>query len=66
LLIYEDESIIPYPDTSDISASPATKLTAPGIGVENEIEDPTPFPLSIEEYCFDNDIGTHQRLLPAT
>jgi hypothetical protein len=33
------------------------QLTAPGIGSENEIEDPTPFPLSIEEDCFDNDIG---------
>jgi hypothetical protein len=26
--------------------------------LENEIEDPTPFPLSIEEDCFDNDIGS--------
>jgi hypothetical protein len=33
------------------------QLTAPGIGSKNEIEDPTPFPLSIEEDCFDNDIG---------
>jgi hypothetical protein len=33
------------------------QLTAPGIGSENEIDDPTPFPLSIEEDCFDDDIG---------
>jgi hypothetical protein len=33
------------------------RLTALGIGSENEIEDPTPFPLSIEEDCFDDDIG---------
>jgi hypothetical protein len=32
------------------------QLTAPGIGSENKIEDPTPFPLSIEEDCFDDDI----------
>jgi hypothetical protein len=52
-LISEDESIITYLDTSDISVLPAKKelvqLTTPGIGSENEIEDPTPFPLSIEE-----------------
>jgi hypothetical protein len=61
LLISEDEPIITYPDTSDISALPAREellqFTAPGIGSENKIEDPTPFPLSIEEDCFDNDIG---------
>jgi hypothetical protein len=60
-LISEDEPIITYLDTLDISASPARKeslqLTALGIGSENEIEDPTPFPLSIEEDCFDNDGG---------
>jgi hypothetical protein len=33
------------------------QLTAPGIGSKNKIEDPTPFLLSIEEDCFDNDIG---------
>jgi hypothetical protein len=61
LLIFEDELIITYLDTSDILALPAREellqLTIPGIGSENEIEDPTPFPLSIEEDCFDNDIG---------
>jgi hypothetical protein len=33
------------------------QLTAPGIGSENKIEDPTPFPMSIKEDCFDDDIG---------
>jgi hypothetical protein len=65
LLISEDESIITYLDTLDISASPANEellqLTAPGIGSENEIEDPTPFPLSIEEDCFDDDIENSSR-----
>jgi hypothetical protein len=37
------------------------QLTALGIGSENEIEDPTPFPLSIEEDCFDNDIGNSSK-----
>jgi hypothetical protein len=60
-LISEDEPIITYMDTSDISALPAKdellQLTAPGIGSENKIEDCTLFPLSIEEDCFDDDIG---------
>jgi hypothetical protein len=60
-LISEDEPIITYLDTSDISTFLAKKellqLTAPRIGSENEIEDPTSFPLSIEEDCFDDDIG---------
>jgi hypothetical protein len=60
-IISEDEPIITYLDTSDISVLPAKEellqLTALGIGSENEIEDPTPFPLSIEEDCFDDDIG---------
>jgi hypothetical protein len=64
-LIFEDEPIITYLDTSDISASSAKEvllqLTAPGIGSENEIEDPTPFPLSIEEDCFDDDIGNSSK-----
>jgi hypothetical protein len=61
LLISENEMIITYLDTSDVLASPATKellqLTAPGIASKNEIEDPTPFPLSTQEDCFDNGIG---------
>jgi hypothetical protein len=65
-LISEDEPIITYPDTSDISASPAKEellqLTAPGIDSENKIEDRTPFPLSIKEDCFGKTLGTHQRL----
>jgi hypothetical protein len=59
-LISEDEPIITYPDSSDISATPTKEellqLTAPGIGSKNEIEDPISFPLSIEEDCFDDDI----------
>jgi hypothetical protein len=59
-LFSEDEPLITYLDASDISALPAREellqLTAPGIGLENEIEDPTPFPLSIEEDCFNNRI----------
>jgi hypothetical protein len=59
LLIFEDEPIMTYPDTLDISASPAKEellqLTTRGIGSENEIEDPTPFLLSIEEDYFDDD-----------
>jgi hypothetical protein len=60
-LISKDEPIITYLDASDISSLPAREellqLTAPGIGSENEIEDPTPFPLSNEEDCYDNNIG---------
>jgi hypothetical protein len=37
------------------------QLTAPGIGSENEIEDPTPFPLSIEEDCFYDYIGNSSK-----
>jgi hypothetical protein len=65
LLISEDEPIITYLDTSGISALSAREellqLTAPGIGSENKIEDPTPFPFSIEEDCFDNDIGNSSK-----
>jgi hypothetical protein len=69
-LISEDEPIITYLNTSDISALPAREellhLTALGIGSENEIEDPTPFPLSIEEDCFDDDIGNSSKAPPTT
>jgi hypothetical protein len=65
LLISEDEPIITYLDTSDISALLAKEellqLTAPGIGSKNEIEDLTPFPLSVEEDCFDDDIGNSSK-----
>jgi hypothetical protein len=37
------------------------QLTAPGIDSENEIKGPTPFPLSIEEDCFDDDIGNSSK-----
>jgi hypothetical protein len=64
-LISEDESIITYPDTSDILAIPAREellqLTALVIILENKTEDPTPFPLSIDEDCFDNDIGNSSK-----
>jgi hypothetical protein len=36
-------------------------LAALRIGLENEIEDPTPFPLSNEEDCFDNSIGNSSK-----
>jgi hypothetical protein len=59
--------IITYLDTSDISALLAKEelfqLTAPGIGSENEIEYPTLFPMSIEEDCFDDDIGNSSKAL---
>jgi hypothetical protein len=58
-LISEDELIITYPDTSDISASPAKEELLQ----LNKIEDPTPFPLSIEEDCFDDDIGNLSKAL---
>jgi hypothetical protein len=64
-LISEDELIITYLDASDILALPVRKellqLTTPGIGSENEIEEPTPFPLSIKEDCFNIDIGNSSK-----
>jgi hypothetical protein len=63
--ISEHKPIITCPDTSDISSLPAREellqLTAPGIGLKNKIDDPTPFPLSIKEDCFDNDIGNKSK-----
>jgi hypothetical protein len=35
------------------------QLTTPGIGLENETEDPTPFPLS----CFDDDIQNSSKAI---
>jgi hypothetical protein len=64
-LISKDEPTITYLDTSDISVLPAREellqLTTLGRGSENKIEDPTLFPLSIEEDCFDNDIGNSSK-----
>jgi hypothetical protein len=74
-LISEDEPIIIYSDTSDISASLAKEellqLTTQEKGLENEFEDPTPFPLlieepnviveAIEEDYFDDDIGNSSK-----
>jgi hypothetical protein len=66
-LISADEPIITYIDTSNISALPVKEellqLTALEIGSENKIENPTPFPLSIEEDCFDDDIGNSSKAL---
>jgi hypothetical protein len=31
------------------------------MGLNNKIEDPTPFPLSIKKDCFDNDIGNSSK-----
>jgi hypothetical protein len=65
-LISEEEPIITYPDTSNISASPAKKewlqLTALGIGWENEIEDPLHFPCQSKKIASTMTLGTHQRL----
>jgi hypothetical protein len=64
-LISEGEPIITYLDTSDISALLAKEellqLIALGIGSENKIEDPIPFPLLIKEDCFDDDIGNSSK-----
>jgi hypothetical protein len=57
--IYEEEPIITYPDASEISTSPTRELlqlTAPEISSNREEDDPTPFPLSIKEDCFECDI----------
>jgi hypothetical protein len=57
-LISGDEPIITYSDASALSArEELLQPTAPRIGPENEVEGSTPFPLAIEEDCFDNDIG---------
>jgi hypothetical protein len=37
------------------------QLTTLGIGSKNEIEDPTPFPFTIKEDCFDNDIANSSK-----
>jgi hypothetical protein len=58
--IFEEEPIITYPDASEVSTSPARELlqlTALEISSNKEEDDPTPFPLSIEEDCFEYDIG---------
>jgi hypothetical protein len=64
-LISEDEPIITYLDTLDISALPAKEellqFTTPGIGSKNEIADPAPFPLSIKEDYFNDDIGNSSK-----
>jgi hypothetical protein len=63
--ISEGEPIITFLDTSDISALLAKEellqLTTSGIGSKNEIEDHTPFPLSIKEDYFDDHIGNSSK-----
>jgi hypothetical protein len=58
--ISKEEPIITYPDASEVSTSPARELlqlTAPEISLNKEEDDPTSFSLSIEEDCFEYDIG---------
>jgi hypothetical protein len=58
--ISEEEPIITYPYASKVSTSPARELlqlTAPKISSKKEEDNPTPFPLSIKEDCFEYDIG---------
>jgi hypothetical protein len=72
--ISKDESIITYHDASYIPTSPVRvellQLTAPKQGSNEDIEDHTPFPLSIEEDIFIDDslmtLETCQRLLSVT
>jgi hypothetical protein len=66
-LVSKDESIITYPDTSDISALQAREellqLTTSGIVSKNKIEDPTPFHLRIKgsqiQACWTRPGGIH-------
>jgi hypothetical protein len=54
--ISEEDPIITYLDASEVSTSPARELlqlTAPEIRSNKEEDDPTPFPLSIKEDCFE-------------
>jgi hypothetical protein len=54
--ISEEDPIITYLDASEVSTSPARELlqlTAPEISSNKEEDDPTPFPLSIKEDCFE-------------
>jgi hypothetical protein len=58
--ISEEELIITYLDASKVSTSPGRELfqlTTLEISSNKEEDDPTPFPLSIEEDCFEYDIG---------
>jgi hypothetical protein len=58
--ISKEEPIITYPDASEVSTSPVRELlqlTTSEISSNKEEDDPTPFPLSIKEDCFEYDIG---------
>jgi hypothetical protein len=61
LELSEDVPIITYPDASNIPTSPVKaeilQLTALELGSNEDIADPTPSPLSIEEDLFDDDVG---------
>jgi hypothetical protein len=63
--ISEDEPIIRYPNASDIPTSLARvellQLTAPEQGSNEDIKDQTPFPLSIKEVIFNDDIGNSSK-----
>jgi hypothetical protein len=57
--ISEKEPIITYHDASEVSTLPTRELLqlfAPETSSNKEEDDPTPFPLSIEEYCFKYDL----------
>jgi hypothetical protein len=68
--ISEDEPIITHPDASNIPTSVARVelplFTAPEQGLNEDIEDHTPFLLSIKEDIFIDEIRTCQWLLPMT
>jgi hypothetical protein len=58
--ISEEEPIITYLSAPEVSTSPARELlqlTASEISSNKEEDNPTPFPLSIDEDCFEYDIG---------
>jgi hypothetical protein len=62
--ISEEEPIITYPDTSEVSTSPVRELlqlTALEISLNKEEDDPTAFPLSIVDDCFEYDIGNFSK-----
>jgi hypothetical protein len=62
--ISKEEPIITYPDASEVSTSPARELlqlTTLEISSNKEEDNPTPFPLSIEEDCFEYGIGNFSK-----
>jgi hypothetical protein len=69
-LVSENEPIITYLDTSDISALPAKgellQLVALGIGSKMKLNNPLHFPCQSKKIAPTMTLGTHQRLPPAT